>query len=58
MEKKKQEKYPDAFHHKMISFLKSGIRLIGFLYLSTGNFYIAGMILAFAEIFGVLEEVV
>ena len=58
MEKKKQEKYPNAFQHKMISFLKSGIRLIGFLYLSTGNFYIAGMILAFAEIFGILEEVV
>lgn len=58
MEKKKQEKYPDAFHHKMISFLKSGIRIVGFLFLSMGNFYAAGMILAFAEIFGILEEVV
>ncbi len=59
------EKHPDARKHKMISFVKSGFRIVAGLALAGGgwlemNPYImwAGVILVVAEVLGIAEELV
>ena len=51
-------KHPDPVKHKYISFGKSGIRIIGALVLVSGNFVMAGVCFALAEVLGIVEELV
>lgn len=53
----KEEKYPDARLHKLTSFIKSGIRIIGYLFLPF-SIEIACAILLISELVGVIEELV
>lgn len=48
---------PDQKWHRRISFIKSGIRIIGYL-LIPFDLITAAIILIFSEIVGVLEELV
>jgi len=49
--------YPDAKKHQIISFIKSGIRIIGYGFIPF-NLVIATIVLIFSEIIGVVEELV
>jgi len=55
-EETKQE-LPDARKHQLVSFLKSGIRLLGYIFLPF-DLTIAMGILIFSEIVGIIEELV
>ena len=55
--KKKKKQLPDAKKHQLISFLKSGIRLIGYGFIPF-NLVIATGILILSEIIGIVEELV
>ena len=50
-------KYPDAKKHQLISFLKSGIRLLGYV-LIPFNIPIVVGVLVVSEIIGIIEELV
>lgn len=50
-------KYPDAKKHQIISFIKSGIRIIGYILIPFNLPWAAG-VLVFSEIIGILEEMV
>jgi hypothetical protein len=50
-------KQPDAKKHQTISFIKSGIRIIGYC-LIPYNLGIAASILVLSEIIGIIEELV
>ena len=50
-------KQPDARKHQLVSFLKSGVRLLGYLFLPF-DLYIAMGILLVSEIIGIVEELV
>jgi hypothetical protein len=56
MEEKKQQ-LPDAKKHQIISFIKSGIRISGYVILPF-NLEIAALVLIFSEIVGIVEELV
>jgi hypothetical protein len=56
MEEKKQQ-LPDARKHQIISFIKSGIRILGYMILPF-NLGIAAGVLIFSEIIGIIEELV
>ena len=49
--------HPDAKKHQLVSFLKSGVRLIGYIFIPF-NLYIAMGILLVSEIIGIIEELV
>ena len=49
--------YPDPKKHQLISFIKSGVRLLGYIFLPF-NLYIAMSILLISEIIGIIEELV
>jgi len=51
------QKYPDAKKHQIISFIKSGIRILGYGFLPF-NLTIATIILILSEIIGIYEELV
>ena len=53
----KIQHYPDARKHQLVSFLKSGVRLLGYLFLPF-DLYIAMGILLVSEIIGIVEELV
>ena len=53
-----QVEHPDARKHKIVSFVKSGMRLLGFACLVLGNLPAAGLILIIAEVLGIAEELV
>ena len=53
----KQQHYPDTRKHQLVSFLKSGVRLLGYIFLPF-NLYIAMGILLVSEIIGIIEELV
>ncbi len=55
-EPKKQE-LPDARKHQIISFIKSGFRILGYL-LIPYSLPIAAGVLIFSEIIGIIEELV
>ncbi len=55
-EETKQE-LPDARKHQLVSFLKSGIRLLGYIFLPF-DLTIAMGVLIFSEIIGIVEELV
>ena len=50
-------KHPDAKKHQLVSFIKSGVRLLGYIFLPF-NLYIAMGILLVSEIIGIIEELV
>tara|TARA_R100000008_G_scaffold58064_1_gene35979 strand:+ start:202 stop:357 length:156 start_codon:yes stop_codon:yes gene_type:complete len=49
--------YPDAKKHQLVSFLKSGVRLLGYILLPF-DLYIAMGILIISEVIGIIEELV
>ena len=51
------EKMPDQKWHQIISFIKSGIRIIGYIFIPF-NLVIAAIILVISEIIGIIEELV
>ena len=51
------EKMPDQKWHQLISFIKSGIRIIGYL-LIPFDLIIAAIVLVVSEIIGIVEELV
>ena len=53
-----QHKQPDPKAHKVLSFVKSGIRIIGCAVLSTGNLPAAAGAFTLAEVVGIVEELV
>jgi|TARA_R110000851_G_scaffold82014_5_gene179958 hypothetical protein len=52
------EKLPDPRHHQLISFIKSGIRIISCIFGMFGLFGWAFFGLILAEIVGIFEELV
>jgi hypothetical protein len=48
---------PNQKWHKYVSFIKSGVRIIGYAFLPF-NLVIATIILIFSEIIGIIEELV
>ena len=48
---------PDAKKHQLVSFLKSGIRILGYFFLPF-DLTIAMGVLFFSEIIGIIEELV
>jgi len=50
-------KYPDAKLHQIISFIKSGIRILGYCFIPY-NLIIAMFILVVSEAIGIFEELV
>ena len=53
----KKQELPDAKKHQIISFVKSGIRILGYLFLWF-NLDVAIILLILSEIVGVIEELV
>jgi hypothetical protein len=54
---KNLEKFPDPDKHQKISFIKSGIRILGYTCLFF-NIYAAASFLIASEILGIYEELV
>ena len=54
---KNLDKMPDQKWHQIISFIKSGIRIIGYIFIPF-NLVIAAIILVISEIIGIIEELV
>ena len=52
-----KQELPDAKKHQMISFVKSGIRIIGYVFLPF-NISVAVTLLIVSEAVGILEELV
>ena len=50
-------KYPDAKKHQIISFIKSGIRILGYALLPI-NLVASVIFLILSEIVGIIEELV
>jgi hypothetical protein len=50
-------KHPDAKKHQLVSFIKSGVRIIGYTFLFF-DITMAAVILIASEAIGVLEELV
>ena len=48
---------PNQYWHRIISFVKSGVRLIGYAFIPF-DLMVATMILIFSEVIGVVEELV
>ena len=55
--KVKKQKLPDARKHQIISFIKSGIRILGYAIIPF-NLVIATGVLILSEIIGIVEELV
>ncbi len=56
-ENKNLEKMPNQKWHQIISFIKSGIRIVGYI-LIPFDLIIAASVLVFSEIIGIVEELV
>ena len=54
---KNLEKMPDQKWHQIISFIKSGSRIVGYCFIPF-NLVIAAIILVVSEIIGIVEELV
>ena len=50
-------KHPDAKKHQLVSFIKSGIRILGYCFIPF-NLVIATFILILSELIGIIEELV
>ena len=55
--KTKLEDYPDAKKHQIVSFIKSGIRILGYV-LIPFNLFWAASVLVVSELVGIIEELV
>ena len=53
----KKQDHPDAKKHQIVSFIKSGIRILGYGFLLV-NLPIAVFLLIFSEVIGIYEELV
>mgnify|MGYP001447684736 CR=1 FL=1 len=49
--------HPDAKKHQIVSFIKSTIRIIGYIYLPI-NIFVAALLLIMSEVVGIYEELV
>jgi len=49
--------YPDAKKHQIVSFIKSGIRILGYCFIPF-NLVISAILLILSEIVGIIEELV
>lgn len=49
--------YPDAKKHQLVSFIKSGIRILGYILIPFDLLWAAGLLVA-SEIVGIIEELV
>ena len=49
--------YPDAKKHQIVSFIKSGIRILGYVFIPF-NLVVAAVLLILSEIVGIIEELV
>ena len=52
-----KQQLPDAKKHQRISFIKSGIRILGYVFLPF-DLTVAMGVLIFSEIIGIIEELV
>ena len=52
-----KQQLPDARKHQIISFIKSGVRILGYGFLPI-NLYTATIILILSEVIGIFEELV
>ena len=50
-----ENNYPDAKKHQIVSFIKSGIRILGYILIPFNLFWAAG-ILVLSEVVGIIEE--
>ena len=53
----KSVNYPDAKKHQIVSFIKSGIRIIGYIFIPF-NLVVSAILLILSEIVGIIEELV
>lgn len=51
-------KHPDPKKHQYISFIKSGLRVVGFGFLAYYDLQLAAILLIAAEALGIAEELV
>lgn len=51
------QKYPDAKKHQIVSFIKSGVRILGYI-LIPFDLVSAAIILVASEVIGIIEELV
>lgn len=51
------QKYPDAKLHQMVSFFKSGVRIVGYIFIPF-NLVAATVLLILSEVVGIIEELV
>jgi hypothetical protein len=51
-------KHPDAKKHNYVSFIKSGLRIVACGFLAYYEIQTAAVLFAFAEVLGVVEELV
>ena len=51
------EKMPDQKWHQIVSFIKSGVRIVGYCFIPF-NLIIATTLLILSEVIGILEEMV
>ena len=49
--------YPDAKKHQIVSFIKSGIRILGYCFIPF-NLVVSSILLILSEIVGIIEELV
>lgn len=52
-----EQQLPDARMHQIISFIKSGIRIVGYFFIPF-NLVIATVLLVLSELVGIVEELV
>lgn len=55
--KEQKQQLPDAYKHQVISFIKSGIRIVGYIFLPF-DIVTATIILVASEVVGIVEELV
>ena len=49
--------YPDAKKHQLVSFIKSGIRILGYCFIPF-NLVVTTIFLILSEVVGIIEELV
>ena len=53
----RKQEHPDAKKHQIVSFVKSGIRIVGYC-LIPFNLFAAALVLVLSEVVGIMEELV
>jgi hypothetical protein len=51
------ESMPNQYYHRLVSFIKSAVRIIGYMFIPV-DLLIATVFLVFSEVIGILEELV